>query len=140
MVQLYKPQEDGWKTLNTEGFVSTIGPVWSRPVGQSWEYGMLVEPRHENPLGIAHGGMLVTFIDQAISMIAWTASGRKPCATIQLDTHFLAPAKAGNFIVARATVTRQSATLIFLRGTLSIQDHDILTAQGLMKIVQRSSD
>ena len=140
MEQRYQPEVDGWKLLRTEGFFSTIGALWSRPLDQSWEYGLHVEAHHENPLGIAHGGMLVTLMDQAISMIAWSASGRKPCATIQLDTHFLAPAKAGDFIVARAEVTRQSATLVFLRGALIVRDREILTAQGLMKIVQRSSD
>lgn len=140
MVQRYKPEADGWKQLRTEGFMSTVGPLWSRQDGQSWEHGMHVEPQHQNPLGIAHGGMLVTFIDQAISMIAWNAAGRRPCATIQLDTHFLASAKSGDFIVARAAVTRQSATLIFLRGVLIVQDREIMTAQGLMKIIQRSSD
>lgn len=140
MVQIYKPEEQGWKMLRSEGFMSTIGPLWSRKREQSWEYGLHLEPQHQNPLGIAHGGMLVTMIDQAFSMIAWSASGRQPCATIHLDTHFLSPAKAGNFLVARVNITRQTSTLIFLRGSLIVDDREIMSAQGVMKIIQRSSD
>jgi len=140
MNQILTPHEHGWKLLNTEGFISTIGPLWSRQIDETWEYGLHVEAHHENPLGIAHGGMLMTFMDQAISMIAWSAAGRKPCATVQLDTHFLSPAKAGDFIVARAEVSRKSMSLIFMRGVLHVAEREIMTAQGMMKIIHRSSD
>lgn len=139
MLQTFNPQEHGWKLLKTEGFFSTIGPLWTRPLGERWEYGLQIEPHHENPLGIAHGGMLVTLMDQAISMIAWSATGRKPCATVQLDTHFLASAKAGDFVVAHAEVTRMSTSLVFMRGVLRVEEREIMTAQGMMKIIQRSS-
>lgn len=140
MNMTFNPESEGWKKRNVEGFFSMLGPLWSRKLEESWEYGLLVESQHHNPLGIAHGGMLVTFIDQAISTIAWSAAGRQPCATVQLDTHFLAPAKAGDFIVARVEVTRKSSSLIFLRGQLHVEDREILSAQALMKIVQRSSE
>lgn len=140
MLQIFNPQEDGWKECRIEGFFSTIGPLWARQTEKTWEYGLQVEPRHENPLGIAHGGMLVSFMDQAISMIAWSASGRRPCATVQLDTHFLSPAKAGDFIVAQVDVTRTSSSLVFMRGVLRVGEREIMTAQGMMKIIHRSSD
>lgn len=139
MPQPFNPQDNGWKLLRTEGFFSTIGPLWARPLGKSWEYGLHIEPRHENPLGIAHGGMLVSLMDQAISMIAWSAAGRNPCATVQLDTHFLAPAKTGDFVVAQAEVTRMSASLVFMRGVLRVDEREMMSAQGMMKIMRRSS-
>jgi hypothetical protein len=43
-------------------------------------------------------------------------------------------------VVARVQVTRKSVSLIFLRGTLCVEDREIMTAQGLMKIVRRSTD
>ena len=140
MNQIFNLQEQGWKLLTTEGFFSTIGPLWSRQVDETWEYGLHVEPHHTNPLGIAHGGMLMTLMDQAISMIAWSEAGRKPCATVQLDSHFLSPAKAGDFIVARTEVSRKSMSLIFMRGVLRVDEKEIMTAQGMMKILHRSSD
>ena len=133
----FNPGDEGWKPLNVEGYFSSVGPLWSRRAGDSWEYGMAVEKQHHNGIGVAHGGMLVTFMDQAISLIAWNATDRVPCATIQLETHFIASAKAGNFVVARVEVTRQTSTLIFLRGTLSVGDQLIMTAQGLMKVIRQ---
>jgi len=140
MKKPFNPEEAGWKACRTEGFYSTVGTLWTKKKAETWEYGLQLESRHENPLGIAHGGVLVTFMDQAVSMIAWSEADRMPSATVQLDSHFLAPAKAGDFVVARVEVTRKSASLIFLRGTLSVEERAIMTAQGLMKIVRRSTD
>jgi len=140
MTRPFKPEEHGWNAMRTAGFFSTVGALWSRPTQDSFEYGLQIEARHENPLGITHGGVLMTLMDQAMSIVAWNKAEREPCATIQLDTHFLAPSKAGDFVVARIEVTRKSASLIFLRGVLSVDDREIMTGQGLIKIVRRSTD
>jgi uncharacterized protein (TIGR00369 family) len=140
MSQTFNPNENGWKNIQIEGYFSMIGPLWARRNGEGWEYGLQVEPQHENPLGIAHGGMLVSLMDQAMSMMAWSATGRQPCATVQLDTHFLAPAKAGDFIVAQPEVTRMSSSLVFMRGILRVEDREIMSGQGMMKIIHRSFD
>jgi len=140
MSQPFKPADHGWNAIQTAGFFSTIGSLWSRQTQDRWEYGLVIEPQHENPLGITHGGMLMTLMDQAMSIVAWYNAERQPCATIQLDTHFLAPSKAGDFVVARVEVTRKSASLIFLRCVLTVDEREIMTGQGLMKVVRRSTD
>ena len=110
--------------------------LWARRQGDSWEYGLLVEPRHENGVGVVHGGMLVTLLDQAVSLVAWAANEQQPCTTIHLDTHFVAPSVAGDFIVARGEVARKTSSLIFLRGTLSVNEKQIMYGQGIMKILR----
>lgn len=133
----FDPAEHGWKTLKSRGFFAEVGPLWSKRVDEQWEYGLLVEPRHENGVGVVHGGMLVTLLDQAISMIAWAANAQQPCTTIHLDTHFVTPSVAGDFIVARGEVVRKTSSLIFLRGTLSVDDSQIMYGQGIMKILHK---
>lgn len=140
MSQPFKPEDHGWNAIRTAGFFSTVGSLWARQTQDRWEYGFVIEPKHENPLGITHGGMLMTLMDQAVSIVAWHNAERQPCATIQLDTHFLAPSKAGDFVIARVEVTRKSASLIFLRCVLTVDEREIMTGQGLMKIVRRSTD
>ncbi len=132
----FDPASQGWKTLKSKGFFAEVGPLWSRRQGDSWEYGLLVEPRHENGVGVVHGGMLVTLLDQAVSLVAWAANEQQPCTTIHLDTHFVAPSVAGDFIVARGEVARKTSSLIFLRGTLSVNEKQIMYGQGIMKILR----
>ena len=132
----FDPASQGWKTLKSKGFFAEVGPLWSRRQGDSWEYGLLVEPRHENGVGVVHGGMLVTLLDQAVSLVAWAANDQQPCTTIHLDTHFVAPSVAGDFIVARGEVARKTSSLIFLRGTLTVNEKQVMYGQGIMKILR----
>jgi acyl-coenzyme A thioesterase PaaI-like protein len=81
--------------------------------------------------------MEACLLDQAVSMIAWAANDQQPCTTIHLDTHFVAPSVAGDFIVARGEVVRKTSSLIFLRGTLSVNDKQVMYVQGIMKILHK---
>ena len=80
----------------------------------------LAEERHTNPAGIVHGGMLTTLLDHALSVIAWEANERKPCITVALDVQFLAPARPGDFVVAAGRIVRQTSSLVFMQGSLTV--------------------
>lgn len=62
------------------------------------------------------------------------ANARKPCITVALDVHFLAPARPGDFLAARGHVTRQTASLAFLQGSLAVRERIIATASSIIKI------
>ena len=128
------PTLDGWKARTLPGFFGTVGPMWTKKEAGGWAYAFLADERHVNPAGIVHGGMLCTLLDHALSAIAWEANGRKPCVTVALDVQFLASAKPGDFVVARGEIVRQTSSLVFLRGTLSIAAKTIAMATAILKV------
>ncbi len=129
------PAEDGWKKRDFPGFLALIGPLWSRREEHGWAYGMIAEANHINAAGLVHGGMLMSLADQALSVVVWEAMDRTPCVTVQLDTHFLAAVHPGDFVQARAQVTRKSRSLVFVQGSLVVQGDPVLTASGIWKVV-----
>jgi acyl-coenzyme A thioesterase PaaI-like protein len=76
-------------------------------------------------------------MDHTIGRVARAAADEAPVATIQLDLHYLAPAKPGQFIEARGVVVRRTRSVIFLRGTLSAEGKEVLSASGIWKILGR---
>jgi len=128
------PAQDGWKARELPGFFGQVGPLWTRREPDAWAYGVLADDRHVNPAGIVHGGMLTTLLDHALSAIAWEANARKACITVALDTHFLAPARPGEFIAARGRIVRQASTLVFMQGSLTVRDRTVATASAILKI------
>jgi uncharacterized protein (TIGR00369 family) len=100
---------------------------------------LLAEAKHANPAGFVHGGALAGLIDHALSAIAWEASQRRPCVTVALETHFVAPARPREFLEARGRVIRQTRSLVFLQGAISAQDRVVLTASAVMTIVTATS-
>jgi len=59
--------------------------------------------------------------------------------TIQLDTHFIAASRPGQFIEARSRVARRTAELVFVQTSLSVQGAEIAVASGIMKVVRKDS-
>ncbi|MGA0572670.1 PaaI family thioesterase [Variovorax sp. VNK109] len=128
-------QSDGWKPRDLPGFISKAGPLWARREGDNWVYGFLVDASHMNSAGVLHGGAVMTLMDQAISTVAWEASGRQPCVTLQLDTHFLAGVREGQFAEARATVSHRTRGLIFMNGQITVDEKPVATALAIMKVL-----
>jgi acyl-coenzyme A thioesterase PaaI-like protein len=123
----------GWKPRDLPGFIGLSGPLWTRREGETWAYGLLVEERHLNPAGRAHGGALMTLVDHAISSVAWEISGRRPCVTLQMDCHFVAALTPGQFAEVRVDITHQTGGLVFAKGLMSAGDSPVLTAQAVLR-------
>ena len=131
----FDPLAHGWKPMPAEGYPAMIGPFLAKREATGWRYGFTVEARHLNLGGVTHGGMLMSFADDALGMTVWEAAGRKPCTTVQLSHQFIAPARLGDFVEGQAEVMRATRTLVFVRGMLSVGGRSILHADGVWKIL-----
>ena len=129
------PSTSGWKPRTLDGFIGSVGPLWTRKEGDAWEYGLVAASQHTNPAGIVHGGLLVTLMDHALSAIAWEDAARRPCVTIQIDVRFLSAVRPPAFIEARGRVVRRTATLSFTEGSLAVGADIVVTASAILKIV-----
>ena len=74
-------KSDGWKMVETTGFIQLVGPLWQRPAGEAYEYGLLTEDKHHNRRGLVQGGVLMTFADRTCGMIARHVTGKQTMAT-----------------------------------------------------------
>ncbi len=131
----FDPAAEGWTTRPETGLIALLGPVWMKPHGEARHYGFVAEARHLNQGGVVHGGMLMAFADQALGMTASRANGGRRQATVQLDTHFLAPVEEGEFVEAHCEVTLQTRSLIFLRCTLRVGDRAVTASSGVWKVL-----
>ena len=126
---------EGWKSVPARDFPAMIGPFLARRAGEGWEYAFRVEQRHLNIGGVAHGGMMMSFMDDVLGMTVWEAAGRKPVTTVQLNHHFIAPGKLGALLVCRGEVLRATRTVVFIRGLLTAGDQTLVHADGVWKIL-----
>ena len=129
------PSTSGWKPRTLDGFIGSVGPLWTRKEGEAWAYGFVATSQHTNPAGIVHGGLLMTLIDHALSAIAWEDADRRPCVTVQIDVRFLDAVRPLALIEARGRVVRRTATLSFTEGQLTVGANVVVTASALLKIL-----
>jgi len=131
-----KLKSDGWKTVETTGFLSLIGPLWQRLVDGSHEYALITEDKHHNRRGLVQGGVLMTFADRTCGMTARFVSGKPTLATVQLDTHFVKAGKIGEILVSRPHVVRTTRSLIFITTEVTVDKRCIAMANGVFKILR----
>ena len=126
----------GWVQVPTKAFGTLVGPFYRPPGGESLICGFLADERHGNKRGVVHGGMLATAFDVALGNACWEAAKQKPCATVQLNVHFIGALKLGEFAVLRSEVVKATRTIVFLRGTMTVGDRIVGTADGVWKILE----
>jgi acyl-coenzyme A thioesterase PaaI-like protein len=133
-----KLKSDGWKLVETSGFLHLIGPLWQRLVDGAYEYALVTEDKHHNRRGLVQGGVLMTFADRTCGMTAHHVSGT-PLATVQLDTHFVEAGKIGEILVSRPRVVRSTRSLIFVATEVTVDRRCIAMASGVFKILKSDS-
>jgi len=126
---------EGWvHAQQFDPFEAYLGPYFDRVRDGLREYAFIVDDRHTNAAGIAHGGALMTFADSCLGYSIWDATDRSPCVTISQQTNFLAAAKVGDLITCRPEVMRKTREIIFMRADLRVADATICTATAVWRI------
>lgn len=129
----FAPLLEGWAPYG-DGFAGFVGPLYTRQLGGLTAWGFLAEARHLNPAGNVHGGMLATFIDDAVSLAACSETGGIGQATIQLNIHFIGAVKEKEFVEAQCYVMRRARTVIFMRAECRVGQRVVATADGIWKL------
>jgi acyl-coenzyme A thioesterase PaaI-like protein len=130
----------GWQRDMVGGFSALVGPIWRRDTDDGPRYAFTIGEHHLNGNGVVHGGMLMTFIDQSIGWMVWRAIDRAPCATIQLNSHFVDAGRHGDFVEAHTEIVRRTASLLFTRGHLTAGGRTLLSADGIWKVLRASAN
>jgi uncharacterized protein (TIGR00369 family) len=132
-------EERNWKPLKAGPFMASLGPLLVSRGGEgSFMYALETGEEHANALGLVHGGVISSLLDQVISMVAWTAADREPVVTMQLDTRFLRATKPGARLEAHAQIRHMAGSTIFVDAEVSRDMEIVALATALMKISRRT--
>lgn len=128
----------GFEPVDVGGaFIRANGPLHvKRDGGRLW-MGFRVEPRHTNPMGICHGGMMAAFCDMLLPVCAHgldPALAKRSLPTVTLNMEYLAPAPVGSWVEGEGTLLRKTGTLVFLSGLVRSNGKPVARASGVFKI------
>ncbi len=136
----YDPAANGWKPMSRAGLPAGLGVPWSKRQDGAWLYGLWTVDDHTNVNGVLHGGVLMTFADHGLSMLAWEAADRAPTTTIQLNTQFLDTVHPGEFLQLSGEVVRKTGSLVFMRGIVGVRDlsgvRDVGAVDGIWRVLR----
>lgn|SRR3990172_4713525 len=117
-----------------DGFIGHNGPYyWRRDDDGRFEFGFQSDARHANPNGVLHGGAVLGFLDTILGH-AVVVESRKRCATIALDTRFLAAVQPGSWVSGRASIRKLTRGLAFVDAEAAVGETLIVTATAIFRV------
>lgn len=136
----FPPEPDGYRLppegfkphLSASGYSRHNGPFYQKIVGYENYRGFYVLERHCNSMGIAHGGLLVSFADALLGMAVYRKT-RRPPITVRLTSDFIASARRGEWVEGRGWVVREGNGVVYVNADVYVQDRAVLSAQGVFK-------
>lgn len=133
----FKPRRFG------DGFIAGNGPLYQKKLEHGVLLGFRVEPRHCNPMGICHGGMIATFCDMLLPISAHHLSdalSERFLPTISLQVDYLAPSPKGAWVQGQGQLLRSTRSLVFMQGLVTADGEPVARASGVFKIGPRFGD
>lgn len=127
--------------VNRSAFTAPWEPIYQRVDDHAMELGVLLDQRHCNSRGTAHGGLITTLADNAMGRAGERAlhPDRQPdvatAVTVHIDVDFLRPAGLGQWLVARATLTKPGRTLHFAECVVSADAVQVARAHAWYRTI-----
>ena len=126
------------ETALVDPFEIFVGPIYEQGEPPARSFAFLVDERHVNMRGVIHGGMLMSFADAALGQAVWDATDRAPSVTLNMQSQFLKPAKAGEVIQVKPELIRRTRSFVFMRGDFKVDGETIFAATSVWKLLGQS--
>jgi acyl-coenzyme A thioesterase PaaI-like protein len=110
-----------------------IGPFYYRRVGADYEFAFLAGPQHANANNTLHGGVLMTFADYSLCMVATDGYKNESCVTVSFSSEFVAAAQVGQVVTCIAHVVRKTGSMVFMRGDIRVGEQILLNFSSVVK-------
>ena len=119
------------------GFIAANGPLYLKKLERGIVLGFRVEPRHCNPMGVCHGGMISTFCDMLLPISAHHLAkdlAQRFLPTISLQVDYLAASPLGAWLQGEAQLLRSTRSLVFMQGVVTADGQTVARTSGIFKI------
>ncbi len=117
----------------TPGFLDHGGPYYLGPAVEGVRVvGLIICPHHINYQEAAHGGVISTFADVALSHAVYDAERpRLAPSTVTLTVNYLGGAKLGDWLEARLTIDRLGGRTAYTSGGIWRGNEVLATMSGV---------
>ncbi len=128
-----------WKLISKSSYSQLLGELETKLENNQHKYRMTVSEKHLNSGNFAHGGFLMSFLDNVMGNAAYKSFGNRPCVTISMNTHFTFSAQKGDELTGIPSIERMTKTLCFVKCQVFSNNEIIVSGNGIWKLVKTSS-
>lgn len=135
----------GFEPMQPYGsFGALVGPIYQNEGDGPTVLGFRVDEKHGNRIGVIHGGMLCTLVDNALAfglrraLQARPDNGEFALVTTQLSVNFMGNATSGQWVEAQVEVLRAGRRMGFCSCNVLADGARIVQASGQFMIQPRA--
>lgn len=129
---------EGFKPARFDGkYLQHVGPYFTKKTDETILVGLHVEDHHINYVDIAHGGILTTLADVALSFQVFLS--KRPAltvTTVSLTTNFLGSVKLGDWLEADGYIDRIGKRVAYTHGSIRRGDDVVMTMSGVFNVIR----
>lgn len=132
-----KTAPDGFTLFPPDNtFSDAMAPMYYRIDAEGSSWGLWVEQKHSNMMGMCHGGVMMTLMDYALSAAVCHRIGKfTGTPTISMSFDFFTKAVIGDWIYADVEVLKITNTMGFAQGFVRRGDGTaVMRASGSFKL------
>ena len=117
-------------------FTDRIGPYFIKGRFPEAVLGLRIFDHHSNLNGVAHGGLLMAFVD-TIGGYTAAKAGEGPSVTANFNANFIRPVPLGAWGEGRGKTLKAGRKAIFIRVELTLEQKLVFTAEGIWQKINR---
>lgn len=129
---------DGFEVLSrTSPFTDLLGPIYQKKDTSGLIIGLLIEEKHCNARGIAHGGVYGTLADIAMGYsAAFSTNPPTPLVTTSQTMDYMGKAKIGDWLEVHTQVQKVGRTLAFAHCHFILEAQAVARSTAVFSVLQ----
>ena len=122
-----------WKSISKSQYSQLLGTLETQNKDNKDYYRMFVDRSHLNSGKFAHGGFLMSFLDNVMGNAAYKSFNNTACVTISMSIHFTQSASLGDELIGHPIIEKKTKTLSFVKCQVFSKDNLIVSGSGIWK-------
>lgn len=119
---------------------SWLNPVLLNAEAGKLEFSYVIREEMTNPMGILHGGTTAAIIDDAVGAAVYSLGKPNLYTTVNLAVDYFASAKAGETIIAVASIIKNGNQIINTSCEIWNADRSRMIAKGHSNLIKIAND
>ena len=117
-------------------FTDRIGPYFIKGRFPDAIIGIRIFEHHSNLNGVAHGGLLMAFVD-TIGGYTAAKAGESASVTANFNANFIRPVPLGSWSEGKGKALKAGRKAVFIRVELALEEKIVFSAEGIWQKINK---
>lgn len=125
-----------WKSISNSNYSVLLGNLLMQIEDGKPIFKTTVLEKNLNSANFAHGGFIMSLLDNAMGNACFLAFDKTPCVTISMTTHFIKATAEGDELIIKPVVEKKTNSLCFVKSEILCNKEIIASGTGIWKLVK----